>query len=116
MPAEIRMARASDVDDLAAIENAVFQGDRISRRSFRKLIERDTAETFVAAGGGPSVQWSIEMGWPEAMFKQGFRRNDPKPGDKVNVSIHPLRDGRPGGAFISVKLADGRVIGEGQGA
>jgi hypothetical protein len=32
MPAEIRTARASDVDALAAIENAVFEGDRISRR------------------------------------------------------------------------------------
>ncbi|RUY60298.1 GNAT family N-acetyltransferase, partial [Mesorhizobium sp. M7A.F.Ca.CA.001.13.1.1] len=28
MPAEIRTARASDVDDLAAIEKAVFSSDR----------------------------------------------------------------------------------------
>ena len=34
MPAEICTARASDVDDLAAIENAVFASDRISRRPF----------------------------------------------------------------------------------
>jgi hypothetical protein len=48
MPAEIRKARASDVDDLAAIEKAVFSSDRISRRSFRLLIERETAEMLVA--------------------------------------------------------------------
>jgi ribosomal protein S18 acetylase RimI-like enzyme len=48
MPVEIRKARLSDVDGLAAIENAVFPGDRISRRSFRALIERETAEVFVA--------------------------------------------------------------------
>ncbi|TJW71205.1 MAG: GNAT family N-acetyltransferase, partial [Mesorhizobium sp.] len=52
MPAEIRTARASDVDDLAAIEKAVFSGDRISRRSFRQLIERETAEMLVAENDG----------------------------------------------------------------
>lgn len=61
MPAEIRTARASDVDDLAAIENAVFQGDRISRRSFRKLIERDTAETFVAESGARIAGYAVVL-------------------------------------------------------
>jgi hypothetical protein len=73
-------------------------------------------ELEVPQASGAPQQWSVEMGWPEAMFKQGFRRNDPKPGDKISVSIHPLRDGRPGGAFVSVTLADGRVIGGGRGA
>lgn len=48
MPAAIRPARASDIDALVRIENAVFPTDRISRRSFRQLIERETAETLVA--------------------------------------------------------------------
>ncbi len=48
MPAAIRPARASDIDALVRIENAVFPGDRISRRSFRQLIERETVEARVA--------------------------------------------------------------------
>ncbi|MEZ2332757.1 peptidase C39 family protein [Mesorhizobium sp. RCC_202] len=52
MPAEIRKARASDVDDLAAIEKAVFSSDRLSRRSFRQLIERETANMLVAENEG----------------------------------------------------------------
>lgn len=48
MPAAIRPARASDIDALVRIENAVFPSDRISRRSFRQLIERATVETRVA--------------------------------------------------------------------
>lgn len=48
MRAEIRTARASDVDDLAAIENAVFDGDHISRRSFGHLIASATAAVLVA--------------------------------------------------------------------
>lgn len=47
MPAEIRMARASDVDGLAAIETSAFQADRISRRSFRRLVDADTAAVLV---------------------------------------------------------------------
>ncbi len=43
-----RDATPSDIDALVRIENAVFDSDRISRRSFRQLIERDTAETKVA--------------------------------------------------------------------
>ena len=52
MVADLRPARASDVDALIAIENAVFSTDRISRRSFRQLIERGTAETLVAEVDG----------------------------------------------------------------
>ncbi|MFD2057785.1 peptidase C39 family protein [Mesorhizobium calcicola] len=61
MPAEIRTARASDVDDLAAIEKAVFQSDRISRRSFRLFIERETAETLVAEIDGRMAGYAIVL-------------------------------------------------------
>ncbi len=52
MSVRIRPAHASDIGALVAIENAVFQTDRISRRSFRQLIERETAETLVAEADG----------------------------------------------------------------
>ncbi|TGR60809.1 GNAT family N-acetyltransferase, partial [bacterium M00.F.Ca.ET.194.01.1.1] len=61
MPAEIRKARASDVDDLAAIEKAVFSGDRLSRRSFRQFIERETAETLVAEIDGRVGGYAIVL-------------------------------------------------------
>lgn len=61
MPAEIRTARASDVDDLAAIEKAVFSSDRISRRSFRQFIERETAETLVAEIDGRVGGYAIVL-------------------------------------------------------
>ncbi|RJT34926.1 GNAT family N-acetyltransferase [Mesorhizobium waimense] len=65
MPAEIRKARASDVDDLAAIEKAVFASDRISRRSFRQLIERETAEMLVAENDGRIAGYAV------ALFRKG---------------------------------------------
>lgn len=47
----IRPAVISDIDALDAIETAVFPTDRISRRSFRTLIDRPTAETLVIEDG-----------------------------------------------------------------
>ncbi len=49
MAADIRPARASDVDALCAIEDAVFDADRVSRKSFRRLIESRSASVLVAA-------------------------------------------------------------------
>lgn len=65
MPAEIRPATLSDIDALVAVENAVFATDRISRRSFRQLIEGDTAETFIAEAGGGI------RGYAMVLFRQG---------------------------------------------
>jgi ribosomal protein S18 acetylase RimI-like enzyme len=48
----IRPAAISDIDALDAIERSVFVSDRISRRSFRTLIDRPTAETIVIEAGG----------------------------------------------------------------
>lgn len=55
MFAAIRKARASDVDDLVAMEEAVFASDRISRRSFGRLIASPTADVLVAEAEGGSL-------------------------------------------------------------
>lgn len=52
MSLEIRPARASDLDALVAIEQAVFETDRISRRAFRALIMGDHPIVLVAEAGG----------------------------------------------------------------
>ena len=61
MPVEIRKARVSDIDALTALENAVFESDRISRRSFRLLIERETAQTLVAEADGRIAGYAIVL-------------------------------------------------------
>ncbi|MBX3581395.1 MAG: GNAT family N-acetyltransferase [Rhizobiaceae bacterium] len=48
MAVDLRPARASDVDALLAIEEAVFSTDRLSRRSFRRLIASPSAAVVVA--------------------------------------------------------------------
>jgi ribosomal-protein-alanine N-acetyltransferase len=68
MPAEIRLARASDVDALAALENAVFEADRISRKSFQKLITSPSASVLTAAEQGAVV------GYCAVLFRAGSRK------------------------------------------
>lgn len=52
MTADIRPARVSDADDLVAIENASFETDRISRRSFRRFAISDSCALLVAQSNG----------------------------------------------------------------
>ena len=64
---------------------------------------------------GPEGQagiWGVEMNSPNNLVKQGWRSNTIKPGDKVSVVISPLRSGEHGGAFVSIKLANGQVLGD----
>ena len=43
--------------------------------------------------------------------RAGVTKSAVKPGDKVSVDLHPLRDGRTGGQLVRVVLADGKVLG-----
>ncbi len=61
MPAAIRTARVSDIDALTAIENTVFEADRISRKSFRHLVGADTAIVLVAESPGKIAGYCVVL-------------------------------------------------------
>lgn len=58
-----------------------------------------------------SIEWAIEGNSPNILVRQGYTSKSIKPGDRISVVIHPLKDGSPGGSLVSVKLADGTVLG-----
>jgi len=62
---------------------------------------------------GETVEFAIEMGSPAGLVHQGWRPTTVVPGDRVMVSIHPLRDGNNGGELRYIVLPDGRSLGEG---
>jgi hypothetical protein len=68
-------------------------------------------EIMVPDAKGKPVQWSIEGEGPQLMARLGLKPKALQPGQKVTMKAHPLRDGRPGGSFVSLTLADGKVIG-----
>lgn len=55
--------------------------------------------------------WSIEMNGTSNLVHEGWKKTTIKPGDKVTVTINPLRDGRPGGWFIAIQLPNGTTLG-----
>jgi hypothetical protein len=68
----------------------------------------------VVGSDGKTESWDIEMNGPSNLIPVGWKRTTLKPGDKVTVTVNPLRDGRPGGWYISVTLPDGRTLGGGE--
>jgi hypothetical protein len=64
---------------------------------------------------GNTKHWSVEMGSPSILMQSGWKFKDLKAGDKVTVTLNPLRNGQPGGLLIEVKLPDGRTLGNGPG-
>lgn len=55
MPPKIRLARVSDLDALVAVEQAVFDADRISRRSWRAFLQKPSAAVLVAEEDGQTA-------------------------------------------------------------
>jgi len=60
---------------------------------------------------GKPVEWSFEMQAVAAAMTGGWRANSVRPGDKVSVEFHPLKDGSRGGELVAATLPDGQRLG-----
>jgi Family of unknown function (DUF6152) len=59
---------------------------------------------------GQRVEYSFELGSPNNLARSGLNKSTFKPGDKLTVEMHPVKDGSDGGALARVILPDGRSI------
>ncbi|HYM18098.1 MAG TPA: DUF6152 family protein [Micropepsaceae bacterium] len=66
---------------------------------------------IVADEAGKPVDWSFEMQAIAQDAKLGWRADSVKPGDKVTIEFHPLKDGSRGGQLVAATLADGTRLG-----
>jgi hypothetical protein len=57
------------------------------------------------------VRWDIQATAPFSLARVGISPDTLKPGDRITVAFHPLRDGRHGGSFVLLVTADGVVHG-----
>jgi Family of unknown function (DUF6152) len=60
---------------------------------------------------GVVTEWSLEGISISQLGRQGWKRDMLKVGDVVSVSIHPLRNGKPGGQWMQVFDANGKMVG-----
>lgn len=80
-------------------------------KEFQWVNPHSWIQLMVTDVSGAVVEWSVEMSAPSSLVRQGWKPKMLKAGDQVTVTAHPLRDGRPGGSFVSAILADGTRIG-----
>ena len=63
-----------------------------------------------AKAGGSQEEWGFEAHSPNLVARKGWNINTLKPGDKISVAMHPMRDGSKAGSVIDVTLADGKNL------
>jgi hypothetical protein len=63
----------------------------------------------IKGDAGTVVNYWIEMSNITNMIRRGVGQNTFKRGDTVTISLYPLKDGRPGGSYVTITAADGKT-------
>ena len=66
-------------------------------------------------GPGPSgaaTEWNIECSSINILARKGWSGKSFKPGDKVSISMHPMKDGSAAGLLLKVNTADGHTLSD----
>ncbi len=92
-----------DRSKTTTIEGTVWTWEMINPHSFLWVV--------VMKPDGVTEKWGLEGAGVQMLQRAGVTKSAVKPGDKVSVDLHPLRDGRTGGQLVRVVLADGKVLG-----
>ena len=70
---------------------------------------RAQARSFDPAVEG-YVGYAIESPSPNLLSRSGWTSASLKPGDRVKITIQPLRDGSKGGSFVRGLFPNGRTL------
>lgn len=78
-------------------------------RSFRWANPHGQIMLQIVQAGKPA-EYAVELSSLNVMSRQGWKRTSVKAGERMKVTVHPLRDGSNGGSFVSAVKADGSVL------
>ena len=97
---------------------AMFDGEKTvtlegTVKAFQWIYPHSWILLMVRKSDGELEQWPIEMGSPGGLAREGWQPKTLTPGMNVKAVIHPLKDGTPGGQYLSVTFPDGRTLGLG---
>jgi hypothetical protein len=67
-------------------------------------------EVMVPDPSGGQDEWSVECTSVNFMIRRGFTKHTIKPGDKISVSLSPLKDGSHGGSFKGINSLNGAPL------
>jgi hypothetical protein len=60
--------------------------------------------------GGAMETWDFECSSVNIIARHGWSREAMKPGDKVTVVAHPMKDGSPAGLLRTITLPGGKTL------
>jgi hypothetical protein len=72
-------------------------------------------DVIVPDAKGGSVVWGLELGSLNQLQRTGWKPVTLKAGDKVKVTLHPLKNGDTGGQLAEVTTEDGKTLSVGGG-
>jgi hypothetical protein len=64
----------------------------------------------VPGANGRVEEWGFEAHSPNIVARKGWTIKTLKPGDKITLLMHPMRDGSRAGSLIHATLPDGRQL------
>lgn len=96
-----------DLTKVITIEGTVKEWEWTNPHAWLQIMAPDTT--------GALVEQGFEIGSPNTLIRDGFRKDSFRPGDKVKVVESPRRDGSVGGLYLCGRTADGKWLVFGMG-
>lgn len=59
---------------------------------------------------GVTQTWGIEGMSPNYLARRGWSRTTLKPGEKISITLHPLKSGENGGTWVDAKRPNGETL------
>jgi hypothetical protein len=101
-PAHHSFAAEFDLEKPVTLHGAAVKWEMINPHSYITL--------DVKNDDGSVARWSVEMGAPSTLYRNGWRKDSVKQGDELTISGFRARDGSNTMFGSQAKLADGRRV------
>jgi hypothetical protein len=66
--------------------------------------------TYLYVHDASGQRWAFEGMSPNHLVRFGWSKRSVEPGDKIDITYYPLRDGRHGGFNVTITKANGQVL------
>jgi hypothetical protein len=67
-------------------------------------------DVLIMTQDGTAKPLSLELNGLSGLVRRGWKPGTVKPGDKVEVAYHPMRDGTPAGQLLQLVTPDGHTL------
>jgi hypothetical protein len=68
--------------------------------------------TFLYVHDASGQRWAFEGMSPNHLVRYGWSKRSVQPGDEVDITYYPLRDGRKGGFNVTITKAGGQTLNQ----